>query len=196
MKAGSFVSVMFDGLEEVRASFDRLPDAVKNRVQKFAMKKAAAPVMAKARANAPVRSGKLRDSIVVRPLKRKRKSRVIGVKVGPSAGLYKGDEYYAAFIEFGYEATERYQDSRGRWHSKKRGTATTPVEAKPFLRPALDQTKDEASRIFRVEIKDAVMRATAKEARTKLKAGGASIVKLNTRRIRTIARRAARGRRA
>jgi len=110
------------------AKFDRKLKALETRLQRKVVRQAlragARVIAAEAKANAPVgKTGALKDSIRVWALKRSR--RRIGVKVGSSIHAYKGDQFYGAFLEFG----------------------TSKMDPKPWLAPAIEAKKGEATRI-------------------------------------------------
>lgn len=217
------VGVSFDGLSHVQEALDALSVDVQRRVLRFAMRKAARPIVERAQALAPVASGKLRDSIALAPLRRKKRTGIVGISVVPGKQWYTGDSYYAAFVEFGFKKLPSYRGKDGKWYTvHRRGLRrsatgdenptwkrfksatslarfrmgpkrTTEIQPRPFLRPAMDQSKAEVQQIFRHEIAKGVARAAARLARQQLKASGVDIAKLDRRAIRRIARRAGGG---
>ncbi len=93
------------------------------------MRPAMKVVQREAKQNAPVDTGQTKKAIKVRAMRKSRTRFGIETRVGE--GDYKGDEYYAAFLEFG----------------------TSEMEPHPFMRPAYDSKKDEAKRIALEELK-------------------------------------------
>lgn len=162
------------GVAELVRKLSELPNKVENKILRQAMRAAGKPILAQAKANAPVSSsetfqdglagrtrafgslfgatekqrnkaalratkqaisvakkskqrypGQLRDSLKLRAMKRK-KGR-IGYIVQSGKGDFRGDTYYAAFIEYG----------------------TSKMAAKAFMRPAFDTKHNEAESIIR-----------------------------------------------
>ncbi|MEX1040191.1 MAG: HK97-gp10 family putative phage morphogenesis protein [Pirellulaceae bacterium] len=112
--------LMVTGDKEIDAILTGLPA----RIQKAAMRKTMRPAMKiiekEAKRLAPVETGDLKKSIKVKAMKRSRKH--IGIHVIVSDGFFKGDQFYAAFHEFG----------------------TKRQDAEPFMRPAFDNKGKEA----------------------------------------------------
>jgi len=117
MPRGVFVVVT--GVEDVDRRLKALEPRVQKRVLRQAMREAMRLVQAEAKANAPdpatsrYATGATKRAIKVRALKSRKRGRLgIEVRVGP--GDYKGDTYYAAFLEYG----------------------TSRMAARPFMTPA------------------------------------------------------------
>lgn len=81
-------------------------------VVRKASRKAAKPIVAAARANAPVKTGALRKSIKVRAIKRSRSR--IGVRIGTSGheSAFVGKQFYGAFQEYGWFTGKRTKETR------------------------------------------------------------------------------------
>ncbi|OOH89535.1 hypothetical protein BMT54_06485 [Pasteurellaceae bacterium 15-036681] len=140
------VSVKVSGLKELGKAMQDLGRKASNRIAVKAMRKGGAIVRDKARANAPVlqeqvphrkagtlkkaitsrtkikRGGKTETIIWVKGLTGKQISKFKG-KTGKSGKDNPNDPYYWRFVEFG----------------------TSKMPAKPFLRPAFEQSKQQAS---------------------------------------------------
>lgn len=86
-------------------------------------------LMEAAKRYAPVDTGTLKKSIKVRALKRNRRGDV-GVVVGTSQREFVGDLFYGAMVEYG----------------------TSKMEAKPYMRPAYEEKKDEIVSTYQREI--------------------------------------------
>src|SRR4051812_25344323 len=121
-------TVTLEGFVGLRKLLEGLPKKVANKIERDALKKAGKVVQAAAKALAPVDSGQLKRSITVRKGKRKQKG-AMSVVIFPDPAKFKKD-FYAPYVEFG--------------HSK--------VAAKPFMRPAWDQTKAQALAIIAAEV--------------------------------------------
>lgn len=93
----NWVKFRLNGLDELSEALEQLPKALGDRILKRALTQAAEPVVEYAKSSASFvdRSGKLRDSIGVRPMKRKRYGSE--VSIGPNAP-------HAHLVEFGTEA--------------------------------------------------------------------------------------------
>lgn len=179
------VSLEFEGLSQVDAALEALPDAVRLRVLRKTMKKSAEPILSAAKAKVPVGAGKLRDSLVIRAARKKKRSTKLRVSVLPGNDWFKGDTYYAGFLEFGFLKQQAYLGRDGKWHSYKRGKGIVKaIEPRPFLRPALEESKSAVMAIFTQEIPRDVAAAAARLARQKLKSQNIKIERLNKRRIR------------
>lgn len=103
---------------------------VANGIKRKAARRAAKPVLQAARANMPAKSGMLKKSLRVRGYKSRKKD-IVGVRVATSAKWFKGDTFYAAFVEFG----TRYQAPK---HPLKRAAQATASMAQRIL---IEETK-------------------------------------------------------
>lgn len=118
---------------------DRLLASVEAKKVKPALRKGAREgakeTAAQAKANVPTDSGALKRSIKVRALKRSRKTKhLVGARVVTGEGLFKGDNYYGGFVEFG----------------------TSKMKAKPYLRPAANQSKQRVFQAFKRKTAEAI----------------------------------------
>jgi HK97 gp10 family phage protein len=181
------------GVGELIRSLQALTPAMENKVLRKAMRAGAKPILAQAKANAPVSDassnqglkalsnntanfgalfgatekqiakaqkravkqavttprktkqrypGQLRDSLKIRAMKRK-KGR-IGYLVQSRGGDFKGDTYYAAFVEYG----------------------TSKMAARGFIRAAFDTQKQTATDIIEREVTAGINQVAA-ELRSK-----------------------------
>jgi HK97 gp10 family phage protein len=89
-----------DGITEIRRAFRELPPTLAKKVIRQGMRTALKPVQAAAKALAPKDTGELARYIVVRAA-RARKRGVIALDVRVGEGDFKGEQFYAAFPEFG-----------------------------------------------------------------------------------------------
>lgn len=129
-------TIKLDGLEEVIEKLDGLVDPQElNR----ALGKACALVERSAKTKAPKGTGELRRSITS--------------KVEDDVGIIYTPLHYAPYVEFGTglfaESGGRtdvpwcYKDDEGNWHS------TSGQHPRPFMRPALNENREEILRILK-----------------------------------------------
>jgi HK97 gp10 family phage protein len=148
------------GLAELHNRLKQLPAKIAVKVLRGALKEAAMPILHAARSKAPVDTGLLVSTIRTSAFMSKRKS-LVGVRVGTRAGDYKGESFYASFIEFGF-----HRGKRTKWVRKPKGRARKIasavagalnslrpfVPAQPFLRNAFDENKEAALSIFKTAL--------------------------------------------
>ncbi len=114
------------------------PKLIKKVIKK-GLRNGSKPIQKEAKRNAPVgKTGQLKKNVKLRAQKRSRKS--IGVNVQVGEGDFKGDQFYAAFIEYG----------------------TSKMPARPFMRPAWDKNKDKTKQSILDEIKLAILNEAKK----------------------------------
>ena len=131
--------IKFEGLEEVLNSIDRLDDT---STLESALGKACALVERSAKQKAPKDTGALRRSIT---------SKVEGLE-----GVVFTPLEYAPYIEYGTglfaedggrsDVPWNYQDDRGEWHS------TSGQKPQPYMRPALEENREEILRLIKEAI--------------------------------------------
>src|SRR4051794_37182099 len=89
------------------AALKELEPRLAKKILRRELRKGLKPIQAAVKANAPVRSGKLRKAVILRATKRTRKNR-IGVKVSLGKGaFFVGDQFYGAFQEFEHKSGKR-----------------------------------------------------------------------------------------
>ena len=135
--------IRIEGLEEVFEDLEGLID-----IQKLenAMGKACALIERSAKQKAPKGTGELRRSIT---------SKVDKVGSGVIGTVFTPLEY-APYVEFGtglfaenggrQDVPWNYQDDKGEWHS------TSGMHPKPFMRPALNENREQIKRVLREAI--------------------------------------------
>lgn len=128
-KSGGGVSLDISGDRELIAALSKVAVGVRTKILRAAMRKGMDVVTEAVRALAPVRTGKLRAAIETANGKTNSKWKV-RVLTRPGRGLFKGDAFYAAFVEFG----------------------TKRMAARPFLTPGFDANKARALAVAREEI--------------------------------------------
>lgn len=137
-------NITFEGLEDVLKRLEALDKAkVKEN-----MGKACAIVEAAAKRNAPKGTGELRRSITSKVVEEN--GEVVGVIFTPLE--------YAPYIEYGTglfaeeggrtDVPWHYQDDEGEWHT------TSGMHPQPYMRPALDQTREQVKRALKEGLLD------------------------------------------
>lgn len=129
------------GLDDLLKKLDRLPENLEKNVLRGAIRASAAPIVKDAKTRVPVLqdrddrriAGALRRSIRARSVQMKNGRLTGGVTAGGSdKSRGKGDTFYARFVEFG----------------------TAKMQARPFLRPAIDHQTGNATEAFGSYIRD------------------------------------------
>jgi len=166
-------TVSVEGLRELDKALGELPKATARNVLKRTLAKAAQPVVDAARQRAPVKTGKLRDSIIA--------STRIKNKVGNA-------EFAAAMREGLGVAAARSALRQARRDAKGQGsfaelfvgpsTGAIPYAhimefgsikdaPQPYMRPAWDATKKQALDIIKAELGGEIIRAARRVGRSK-----------------------------
>lgn len=111
-----FISINLSGDLELRRALKSLTPALEKKALRTALRTAAKPILATARANAPKTQGTkhpdrpppgtLRKSIKIRAFKRTRKGRV-GFSIGMGSKDYVGKAFYGSFQEYGWKQGKR-----------------------------------------------------------------------------------------
>jgi HK97 gp10 family phage protein len=130
---------------------------IKNKVRPIrqALRFAAAPMKRDAKSRAPQRTGALKKSIgYINP----RSNTQLFILLGPRRKKY--GVYYGHLVEFGtaprkYKKTQ-YRKIGGQW---RRVSHTGSMPAKPFMRPAFESNKENASMRFERKIKKLIIKA-------------------------------------
>ena len=139
------MDIRLEGIDEVLEAFDKMADEGE---LKQALGKACALVERDAKKNAPKGTGELRRSITS--------------EIQNSGDEIRGVVYtpleYAPYVEFGTglfaESGGRkdvpwcYQDDEGEWHS------TSGMKPQPYMRPALNDNREQILRILKGVISD------------------------------------------
>lgn len=134
------MSIELNGIEGVLDRLDSLADATKYEA---ALKKAVALVERAAKQNAPKGTGELRRSITSR----------VDIENGEIKGVVYTPLEYAPYVEYGtgIHAEEGgrtdvpwvYCDDEGNFHT------TSGQEPQPYMRPALDDNREQIIRLLR-----------------------------------------------
>lgn len=129
------MAIEFEGLEEILNDLGKIADTSKINA---ALGKACALVERSAKQKAPKDSGDLRRSITS--------------EVKDLEGIVFSPLEYAPYREYGTglfaekggrkDVPWNYKDDKGEWHS------TSGMKPHPFMRPALDENKEEIKRVL------------------------------------------------
>lgn len=135
------MSVEFDGFDKIIERFNNLADEAE--IEK-ALGKACALVERSAKEKAPKDNGELRRSITS--------------KVENNEGIVFTPLKYAPYVEFGTglfaegggrkDVPWHYQDDKGEWHS------TSGMKPHPYMRPALEENREEILSILKESLID------------------------------------------
>lgn len=132
-------------------ALDKADKKLRNKLLRTGMRDAMKIVLAQAKRDAPVESGKLAKSLAVRATKRSRGT--IGIMVTTREGLFSGETFYGGFQEYGFHLGKRTSNTDLGIRKGKRRTiaqrsaisaldnARPFISTRPFLRPALDDNK-------------------------------------------------------
>lgn len=126
-------------VENVDALIEKLDKMANGENTKKALQKACAKVEAEAKKNAPKGTGELRRSITS--------------KVEDDKGTVYTPLEYAPYVEYGtglfaeggngrQDVPWHYKDDKGEWHT------TSGMKPQPYMRPALDDNREEILRII------------------------------------------------
>lgn len=130
-------TVKITGLKELDAKLKSLSEKLQRKIAKEAVTKASEPILHDARANAPVETGLLVSTLVTKARKRKGG---FSARVQTAQGDFKGDAFYASFIEY--------------------GAPGAGIKPEPFMRPAFDKNVQKAIQIVVDELTRGINAAT------------------------------------
>lgn len=155
------------GDKQLIRKFNELPVKVEKTIARKATREAGRPMLAEAKRNAPVATGKLRKSLKLRALRRSRKGRV-GVTVGTSNREFSGEQFYGAFQEYGYHLGKRTSSVRKEQRLARRGRLGSTrdsrrfVEGTHYLERAFATKQGESQRIMQRELWAGIEREATK----------------------------------
>ncbi len=118
-----------EGLAALEKKLNALPAAASKKVMRGSLMSALAPMVKAAKEKVAVRSGALKKAIRRRAL------------------ITKGNDYAA---EAGIHMASKKGEEGWRWHFEEFGTSGQ--RARPFIRPAFDETQEEVVRRFKEEL--------------------------------------------
>lgn len=160
------VTAHISGLKELEAALGNLPGAVAKNVTRAALRKAAAPMAAKAKELAPDRSGKLQNSIKIGTKlhgRQQKLRRALTADERAAVELFIGPSYlksdggrHGHLVEFGTAPHKNGGKFKGTMHP---GTAP-----QPFMRPAWEAEKGPTLERIKPLLYKAIARAAKREA--------------------------------
>lgn len=160
-ESAPLVEMRLTGVEELDALFLSLPDAMQKKALRPACRQVAAMVLADARARVRVKSGFLQSQLIVKPKRRSRRyPQTVGTTVGFKDDLFKGDTYYAGFLEFGTET--RRQKSR-----KYKSVGKIDAAKFEFLKVSLFANQERKEQVFLEHLQRWLVRYNKKLGRLK-----------------------------
>lgn len=159
-----------EGLEETVANLGELPKSTGRNAIVRAARKAAAPILADAKAMVPVREGLLRQTLTISNVRvRRGNQNTVGAVVVwvPFTNSYRTLSKPVAYVRGpnrGQSRTYQIGSDPGVYANfVEFGTSNSP--ARPFLRPAWDRNKEAALAIFNDALITEVERAAERRAR-------------------------------
>lgn len=157
------------GANELQAWLKDLPARMQKKHLDFALKASAQPVLQAAKAYAPVDTGAVRNSLRIHEMKKKKRG-VNAIRVATESGDFTGEQFYAAFLEYGFEKRPVIRLPDGRIRSLKRGVGKgIKVPGTRFMARAFNDNKHIAKQNFtkalRISI-DAERKTLQQKART------------------------------
>lgn len=123
--------VILSGDDEIDKILKGLPIGLQKKGARKAVRQVAKIVMQAARKYAPKKTGALRRSLTVRMAKRSRKKanmHDVGALAVTRGGMFKGDQYYGGFLEYG---------TAERWSKRRRKTDDDLANPRGFYRGAI-----------------------------------------------------------
>lgn len=156
---GGIAHMVVTGVEELDKLFMALPESMQKKALRPAARTVAKMVLVQAKAEVPEDTGRLLSELRVKAKKRTRRHPyTVGVTVGFADDLFKGDTFYAGFMEFG--TRKRYHKLKNnKTRIQKLKNAVLMRKGKyvgeidetrySFLRPALWSYPERKQAVFR-----------------------------------------------
>ena len=135
------------GDKQLVQRFQALERGVGKKVLRRALREAGRPVLASAKQNAPVDTGKLKDTLKLRAKKSRRNTYGVEIRTGTRSELgidSTAGGFYPASQEFGWGEGSAAAVGRAL------GGGGSTGNAQPYMRPALDNNRSIVGKIVRV----------------------------------------------
>ncbi len=165
--------VSVEGLADAKRALEELSRDLRRKVVRAALRDAARPIVAQARANAPVRTGLVKRRIGVASSKLKRgQGGEIGVYIRPRASSLARrtknraqDPWYYRFQEAGFHAvgSRRVGGSRNNRADRLKQSGARFIPGKAFLGRAFQSEQRNALAIFQTAIKKRIDQANQRK---------------------------------
>jgi HK97 gp10 family phage protein len=144
-------SITVEGLDDVIDALKALEGPTGLKIVRSSLRPGAKLMQQQAKADAPKRTGKLANSIKVKSGGTRKGVVKVLVVTSENDSLYRGETFYGAFQEFGYNKVP-YTLVDGKIRSQPKGTEPlTPVEGRHFLQHAAEQQGQAAVDAFTEE---------------------------------------------
>ncbi len=147
-------AIQVTGIKEVDAAFAQLEPKLQRKIQRKALRQAARPILDDAKSRVSHLAERLERTLKLRALKTGRRSGIVGVRVATTITEYtdEGGVFNPHWVEFGIPGHQWW------------GRPGVPLEARPFLRPAMDAQKNTVLAIFKSTV-TRLVDETAREVR-------------------------------
>lgn len=147
------------GFREMDALLNKLPVEIAKKVIEQATRAAAKIVLEAAQRKVPIRTGQLKDSLAIKKdTKAFKRAGLVVYKVGANLSARRGKiAPHAHLVEFG---TKGGVVKSGRFA----GAKIPPMAARPFLRPALEESRAEILKVIAQMLFKGIQREAAKLA--------------------------------
>ena len=129
-----YIDISLLGDKALQRKLNRLPQKIQKKVMRQALREGARPILAAAKTNAPVDTGRMKASLKLRSHKARRGNFGVEVRTGTRTelGIPEGaTSYYPYSVEFGHGN----------------------VPAHPFMRPALDDNREVAEKLLKTKLR-------------------------------------------
>ena len=157
---GSNFACRIEGFDELAAKLEALRSYSGEKVVKKAVNAGAKIITNEAKKRSPFLSGLTRSAIRTHVIPKLGKNR-FGYKTTIGEGQYKGETFYASFLEFGHFRGKRSAEE------KREGTTTGEgrdwIPAHPFMRPAFDCAWQQAKKKAELVIANGVVELAKKK---------------------------------
>jgi HK97 gp10 family phage protein len=158
------VDAKLTGAEELTRAMGEIKTSIARKHLRTALRAGAKVIQLQCKADAPVKSGRTRSAIKVRSGKRSRTGIRMLVSIGKS--FFKGDTFYAGFVEFGWVPSRKRRSQRkGKARPPRAGEGFVPGER--WLHHAFDKSKESAFRTVRESLTASLEEEAAKSSALK-----------------------------
>lgn len=143
------------GAREVAATLKELPEKIQKKILRQTMKRVIDPIYTQIKANLPVKTGNLRDSVIKKIQLQTRKGAIVGEVIASSGKGRKG--HHAYWIEEGFNLTAHKETARRGPYGTNR--ILKRVEGKHIFRDTFKANAEQSISLFYEAISDEVKTA-------------------------------------